>query len=195
MELLSVIRRWRLREGVSIREISRRTKLSRNTIKRYLQDGMLEPKYPVRQSQGKLDGFVPTLEAWLAREATRSRMQRRNLRRLYTDLVALGYGGSYDRVAAHARRWRRRSQEASRGTFVPLLFAPGEAFQFDWSEDWAVIGGERCKVKGTSRTPIDFPREKSRITSPDRKIWLCPECDQALCGNSRIQQMFRPTPA
>jgi hypothetical protein len=28
-----------------------------------------------------------------------------------------------------------------------LVFAPGEAFQFDWSEDWAVIGGERVKLQ------------------------------------------------
>jgi hypothetical protein len=34
-----------------------------------------------------------------------------------------------------------------RGTFVPLLFQPGEAFQFDWSEDYAVIGGERTKLQ------------------------------------------------
>jgi hypothetical protein len=25
-----------------------------------------------------------------------------------------------------------------RGAFVPLAFMPGEAFQFDWSEDWAI---------------------------------------------------------
>ena len=30
----------------------------------------------------------------------------------------------------------------------PLLsFAPGEAFQFDWSEDFAVIGGTRVKLQ------------------------------------------------
>lgn len=30
---------------------------------------------------------------------------------------------------------------------IPLTFAPGEAFQFDWSEDWAVIAGERTKLQ------------------------------------------------
>ena len=30
---------------------------------------------------------------------------------------------------------------------MPLIFAPGEAFQFDWSEDWAVIGSERVKLQ------------------------------------------------
>ena len=30
---------------------------------------------------------------------------------------------------------------------MPLAFQPGEAFQFDWSEDWAVIGGKRVKLQ------------------------------------------------
>jgi hypothetical protein len=29
--------------------------------------------------------------------------------------------------------------------FVPLVFAPGEAFQFDWSEHWAIIAGKQTK--------------------------------------------------
>ena len=147
--LLSVIRRWHLREGVSIREIARRTKLSRNTIRKYLANGQLEPVYPKRKSPSKLDPYAQMLSSWLERESTRGRKQRRNLRQLYGDLVALGYRGSYDRVAAFARCWRRQQQAAarvSRGTFVPLTFAPGEAFQFDWSEDWAVIGRERMKL-------------------------------------------------
>ncbi len=34
-----------------------------------------------------------------------------------------------------------------RGTFVPLHFDSGDAFQFDWSEDFAVLGGERTKLQ------------------------------------------------
>lgn len=30
---------------------------------------------------------------------------------------------------------------------MPLAFEPGEAFQFDWSEDWAIIANERTKVQ------------------------------------------------
>ena len=148
MAILSVIRRWHLREGVPIREIARRTKLSRNTIRKYLASGVVEPAYPARKSPSKLDPYVELLVCWLEREGARGRKQRRNGRQLYADLHALGYRGSYDRVAAFARLWRRRQQEAertSRGTFVPLVFTAGEAFQFDWSEDWAVVGAERCK--------------------------------------------------
>ena len=71
--LLSVIRRWHLREGISIREIARRTKLSRNTIRKYLADGTLEPTYPKRKSPSKLDLYAEILASWLEREATRGR--------------------------------------------------------------------------------------------------------------------------
>jgi len=37
MGFLSVIRRWALRDKMPIREIARRTGLSRNTIRRYLR--------------------------------------------------------------------------------------------------------------------------------------------------------------
>jgi len=45
---LSVIRRWALRDQLSIREIARRTGLSRNTIKKYLRAGAVEPQYAKR---------------------------------------------------------------------------------------------------------------------------------------------------
>lgn len=151
MELLSVIRRWRLRDGMGIREIARRTGLSRPTIRKYLRSGDVSPKYPKRVVQSKLSPFEATLSSWLQRESGRGRKHRRNLRQLYLDLVELGYRGSYDRVAAYARIWRHeqqvREQTTGLGSFVPLSFAPGEAFQFDWSEDWAILGGVRTKLQ------------------------------------------------
>jgi len=149
--LLSVIRRWHFREGMPIREISRRTGLSRNTVRKYLASGVVEPRYPKRKSPSKLDDYELTLTSWLFRESRRHRKQRKTLKQLHSDLVQLGYTGSYDRVAAFARGWRQAQQEAkktaAKNTFVPLTFAPGEAFQFDWSEDYAVINGVNTKLQ------------------------------------------------
>jgi transposase len=151
VDLLSVIRRWHHREGLPIREIKRRTGLSRITIRKYLASDIVEPKYPARKSASKLDPYAEMLSSWLSREAKHNRKRRRNLKQLHRDLVALGYDGSYDRVACFARDWRQRererTQQASRGAFVPLTFAPGEAFQFDWSEDWLVIGKRKTKLQ------------------------------------------------
>jgi len=151
MALLSVIRRWTFRDQVSIRAIARRTGLSRNTIRKYLRSGAVEPKFKVPERPSKLDAFADKLAQWLKVEAGKSRKQKRTVKRLYADLVALGYQGSYGRVAAFARNWKaerhREQQTSGRGTFVPLAFQAGEAFQFDWSEDWPVLGGERTRLQ------------------------------------------------
>ena len=148
---LSVIRRWALREQLSIREISRRTGLSRNTIRKYLRADAVEPSYAKRVSPSKLDPFASKLADWLKTESTRGRKQRRTVKQMYFDLKVLGYSGSYNRVAAFARVWQDQQMQAQqttgRGTFVPLIFDCGEAFQFDWSEDWAVIAGVRTKLQ------------------------------------------------
>ncbi len=151
MGLLNIIRRMALREKLSIREISRRTGLSRNTVTKHLNSGTIEPRYATPERPSKLDPFADKLAAWLGAEAAKSRKQKRTLKQLHSDLVALGFTGSYGRVAAFARRWRadrqREQQTTGRGTFVPLTFRAGEAFQFDWSEDHAVLGGERTKLQ------------------------------------------------
>lgn len=151
MGFLSVIRRWALRDKMPIREISRRTGLSRNTIRKYLRSGVVEPQFQKPARPSKLDPYAETISAWLVTEQRRSRKERRTVKQMHADLVSLGYDGSYERVAAFVRTWKQDRQKVlqttGRGTFVPLVFQPGEAFQFDWSEDWAYIGGERVKLQ------------------------------------------------
>jgi transposase len=151
MELLSVIRRWHQRSHYSIREISRRTGLSRNTVRKYLRSDIVEPKLNIFDRPSRLDPYADKLSHMLRVEAGKSRKQKRTIKQLHVDLAALGYDGSYGRVAAFARDWkearREEQQTCGRGAYVPLTFGPGEAFQFDWSEDWAIIGGERTKLQ------------------------------------------------
>lgn len=161
MGLLNVIRRMALREQLPIREIARRTGLSRTTIRKYLKAGTIEPRFTTPDRPSKLDPFAEKLAGWLRTEAAKSRKQRRSAKQLHADLVALGYTGSYNRVAAFAREWRtdrqREQQTTGRGTFVPLTFRPGEAFQFDWSEDQAMLGGgERLKLCVSDRAHAVF---------------------------------------
>ena len=151
MELLSVIRRWHYRDHMPIREIERRTGLSRNTVRKYLRSDAVEVRFKVPERPSRLDPFADRLSRWLEMEAGKGRKVRRTARRLHADLVVLGYDGSYARVAAFVRHWRADREVAQRttgrGVFVPLVFPPGDAFQFDWSEDWAVIDGKRVKLQ------------------------------------------------
>ena len=127
------------------------TVTSRNTIRKYLRAGTVEPKFKVPKRPSKLDPFAEKLSGWLRVETGKSRKQRRTAKQMHADLVALGYDGSYNRIAAFVRTWKadrqRDAQTSGRGTFVPLIFQPGEAFQFDWSEDWALLGGKQTKLQ------------------------------------------------
>ena len=105
MVLLSVIRRWSLRDQVSIRAISRRTGLARNRIRKDLRSGAVEPKFKGRARPSKLDRFADTLAHWLKVEAGRSRKHKRTAKRLHAALVILGDEGSGGRVAALVREW------------------------------------------------------------------------------------------
>lgn len=124
--------------------------------------GTIEPKFAVPDPPSKLDPFAEKLTGWLTTETAKSREQRRSVKQLYADLVALGYTGSYNRVAAFTPEWRidrqREQQTTGRGTFVPLAVRPGEAFQFDWSEDCALLGGERTKLQ-VAHMECQIPRD------------------------------------
>ena len=121
--LLGIIRRWHLRDQVSLREIARRLGISRNTVRRYLRSEIIEPAYRDRRTPSALDQYAFKLSSWLKTEATKSRKQRRSLKQIHADLCALGFEGSYDRVAAFARQWRvdqmDRVNSASKGTTIP----------------------------------------------------------------------------
>ena len=146
MESVSKIRRWILREGRSIRSVSRATGLSRNTIKKYLKDET-PPSYrrqapPVRHKL--CNGFDLRLRELFDQDMKRLRRERRTAQKLYEQLVLEGYTGSYSPVQRFVRDLR---QAGSSEAFIPLHFAAGDALQFDWSEERVVLGGVEQRIK------------------------------------------------
>ena len=109
MATLNVIRRWALREQMSIREISRRTGLARNTVKRYLRSDETEPTYVRRVGPSKLDSYAEKLTTWLEIEVTKSRKQRRNLKQIYTENDHGPFGSTYSPVSYSRNRKRQLS--------------------------------------------------------------------------------------
>ena len=83
MGFLSVIRRCALRDKMPIREIARRTGLSRNTIKKYLREDAVEPKFKTLSRPSKLDPYADRLSAWLLAQTRKSRKERRNVKLMY----------------------------------------------------------------------------------------------------------------
>lgn len=147
MESAAKIRRMVLRDGRSIRLVSRETGLSRNTIRKYLKDSS-PPRYqrqiePVRH---KLCDFEGRLQTLFEQDLTRPRRERRTGVKLYEQLVLEGYTGSYSTVQRFVRGLKRDGLGAN-GAFIPLRFLSGDALQFDWSEEHVVLGGTVQKVK------------------------------------------------
>ncbi|WP_433694140.1 HTH domain-containing protein [Herbaspirillum seropedicae] len=152
MALLGIIRRWYIRDHISIREIARRLDISRNTVRRYIRSDAIEPAYPARHSPSSLDEFAPRLSAWLSAESVKSRKQRRTLKQMFLDLKELGYEGSYDRVAAFGRRWKagqmERVKSASKSTVTSQRqrMWPGRdllILRNDFSRHRSISGGEK----------------------------------------------------
>lgn len=149
MGMLAKIRRMHFRDKVSVRDIARRTGLSRNTVRSWLREpAMVEPKYPSRVSPSILDPYKEQLVAWLRTDAHRAKRDRRTAKRMFEELKAEGYPGGYGRVSRFVRRWHAEGgEQAARQSYVPLYFAPGEAFQFDWSVEYALIDGLRRRLE------------------------------------------------
>ena len=91
MEFLNLIRRMSLRLKLPIREIARRTELSRNTVKKHLKADTIEPTIAVPDRPSKLDRFAEKLAVLLKLEAGKSRKRRRTLKQLHAELVAIGF--------------------------------------------------------------------------------------------------------
>ena len=142
MEMLGKIRRMYLRDKLSLHEITKRTGLSRNTIRRWLRsaDEDAPPTYRRIDGVGKLSAFHEELEQALRADGHRAKQDRRTAKALLTQIKAQGYGGGYSQLTAFIRGWRGREGIVPQA-FVPLKFDLGEAFQFDWSEEGLVIGG------------------------------------------------------
>jgi transposase len=95
----------------------------------------------------KLGAWQAELDRLLEENAGRASRERLTLMRLFEALRGLGYEGGYDTVRRYARGWSQSRTSTAAAAFVPLSFAPGEAYQFDWSYEVVLIGGTTVTVK------------------------------------------------
>jgi transposase len=148
LETIGRIRREHLVKGKSIKEIARDLKISRNTVRRILRSGETSFSYEREvQPRPRLGHWKADLDRMLTTNAGNTTRERLTLIRLFEELRALGYEGGYDAVRRYARTWSREHASQTAAAFVPLSFAPGEAYQFDWSHEIVVMSGVTVTVK------------------------------------------------
>jgi transposase len=148
VETIGRIRRGHCVKGKSIKEIARELKVSRNTVRKVLRSGAPSFEYMrVVQPRPKLGAWHGDLDRMLSDNEARPARERLTLIRVFEELRGLGYEGSYDAVRRYAKKWRIERGAATAEAYVPLSFAPGEAYQFDWSHEVVLINGTTVTVK------------------------------------------------
>ena len=148
VETIAKIRRAHFAQGKPIKEICRELKLSRKVVRKVLRSAATEFRYS-RQEQPfpKIGPWKEQLDGLLARNDSKGARERLTLIRLFEELRGLGYEGGYDAVRRYARIWQRERHAVTAQAFVPLSFAPGEAYQFDWSHEIVLLDGVTVTVK------------------------------------------------
>ena len=130
METVGRIRREHLVKGKPIKEIARGLKVSRNTVRKVLRSGATSFEYARSvQPRPKLGSWRADLDRILSGNEVKPVRERLTLIRIFEELRGLGYTGSYDAVRRYARKWLASRGEAIAEAYVPLSFAPGEAYQ------------------------------------------------------------------
>lgn len=148
VETIGRIRRERFLKGKTIKEIARDLKVSRNTVRKVLRSGETSFEYARDvQPRPKLGRWTTDLEDLLASNAAKPSREQLTLIRIYEELRGRGYEGGYDAVRRYARRWSKARGQSMAAAYVPLTFAPGEAYQFDWSHEVVLLSGVTVIVK------------------------------------------------
>ena len=172
VETIGRVRHAFLVKGKGIKTIARELRLSRNTVRTIVRGEETEHRY-VRRTQPlpQLGIHAAKLDAMLAENAGKPSRERLTFQRLYETLRIEGYAGGYDAVRRYGRAWERRHAAERAEAYVPLWFAPGEAYQFDWSHECVVIDGVTTMAKVAhmrlchSRMPFvrAYPREAQEM--------------------------------
>lgn len=172
VETIGRVRHAFLVKGKGIKRIARELRLARNTVRSIVRDEETEHRYR-RQDQPlpQLGAFAAALDTMLEANAGKGRRERLTFQRIFEALRLEGYPGGYDAVRRYGRAWERRHAARQAEAFVPLSFAPGEAYQFDWSHECVVIDGVTTMAKIAhmrlchSRMPFvrAYPREAQEM--------------------------------
>jgi transposase len=148
VETIAKIRRLSLVQGKSIKEICRELRISRKVVRKVLRSDATEFRYErEHQPMPKIGPWQDQLDGLLSGNHGKAARERLTLIRIYEELRGLGYEGSYDAVRRYAKGWAKEQGSATAEAYVPLFFAPGEAYQFDWSHEIVLINGVTVTVK------------------------------------------------
>ena len=148
VETIAKIRRAYFSQKKTIKEICRELRISRKVVRKVIRTEATEFRYErKRQPMPRLGPWRERLDGLLKANAQKAARERLTLIRIFEELEGLGFDGSYAAVRRYALRWGEEHSSATAPAFIPLSFAPGEAYQFDWSHEIVVLNGATVTLK------------------------------------------------
>ena len=163
VDKIGQIRRAYFEQQRSIKEIVRTLSVSRATVRKVIRGHKTEFKYERGvQPTPKLGDWVEVLTEILEQEAKLPKRERRSTQRLFEELRGRGYAGAHDSVHRFVKAWRDERVRVPVQAYVPMSFAPGEAYQFDW---WR-------PARGTLATPRTLSDQTIRSLSWDAESYF-----------------------
>ena len=117
-------------------------------VRKVIRSGATEFHYE-RETQPfpKIGPWRDRWDSLLLENEAKSSREQLTLVRLFEELCGFGYEGGYDAIRRYVRGWRKERGATLAQAYVPLTFAPGEAYQFDWSHEIVVVNGVTMTVK------------------------------------------------
>ena len=148
VETIAKIRRAHFSLGKPIKEICRELRLSRKVVRKVIRSNATEFHYErSTQPLPKIGPWRDRLNSLLLENEGKPARERLTLIRVFEELRGFGYSGSYAAVRRYTLGWRKERGATLAQAYVPLTFAPGEAYQFDWSHEIVLLEGVTTTVK------------------------------------------------
>ncbi len=148
MDTIARVRRAFHVQGWSVKKITRELHVSRNTVRKILRSDATEFCYKrEHQPFPRMEPWKGDVERFLVSNEGKASRERLTLIRIYEEVRSLGYEGSYDTVRRYAKSWSKKRGLVASDAYVPLYYAPGEAYQFDWSHEIIRLNGVTTTIK------------------------------------------------
>ncbi len=141
-------------QGVSIKKIARKMKLSKNTVRKYLRSSE-PPCFKARQYERLLDQYEDTVKGMLEKHYVGTR--------IYNELLKIGYKGSLPSVHRYIAGIKEAEEIKALAT-TRVETEPGKQMQYDWKEWHLPVDGKAVKIY-IHEVFLSFSREKYYVSS------------------------------
>jgi transposase len=136
-------------QGFHVKQIARRLKLSRNTVRKYLRSTE-PPEFHAREYTKKSDPYINDIRSMIKKGFIGTR--------IHEELIELGFSGSLssvERIVHTIKKERERKEKVTTRVETP----PGRQMQYDWKE-WELPVNGKVVMIYVHEAILAFSRKK-----------------------------------